>query len=114
MGTLASPRDLLDAGDQFVDGFVDRDLLAHHPVHCLGPDVLVVEDGKLVVPDEVERQRAAGELRIDRLAMMVGLPERALLPGEGDRKPAADRALSAKAAMFAELGVRVHLCGLEI
>ena len=27
---------------------------------------------------------------------------------------AADRALAAKAAMFAELGVRVHLCGVEI
>src|SRR5260370_37961252 len=74
------PRDLLDAGDQFVDGLVDRHLLAHHAVHGLGPDVLVVQDGELVVLGEVERYRAAGELGIDRLAMAVGLPERALLP----------------------------------
>src|ERR1700738_4399516 len=86
------PRDLLDAGDQFVDGLVDRHFLAHHAVHRLGPDVLVVEDGELVVLGEVERYRAAGELGIDRLAMTVGLPERALLPCCRDREPAAEAA----------------------
>src|ERR1700710_2899241 len=51
--TLA--RDLLDAGDHFVDGLVDRDFFAHHPVHRLGPDVLIVENGELVVFGELER-----------------------------------------------------------
>src|SRR5438128_9040294 len=85
-------RDLLDASDQFVDGLVDRDLFAHHAVHRLGPDVLVVQNGELVVLGEVERRRAAGELSIDRLAMTVSLPERALLPRGRDREPAAQRA----------------------
>src|SRR6201986_4823381 len=80
--TTAFPRDLLDAGDQFVDGLVDRHLFADHAVHRLGPDVLVVEDGELPVLGEVERRGAAGELVVDRLAMAIGLPERALLAGE--------------------------------
>src|SRR5882757_11378485 len=76
---LLLPRDLLDAGDQFVDGLVDRNLLAHHPVHRLGPHVLVVEDRELPVLGEVERRGAAGELGPDRLPMPVRLPERARL-----------------------------------
>src|SRR5918997_6484083 len=74
-----SPRDLLDASDQFVDGLVDRHLLAHHAVHRLGPDVLVVQDRELPVLGEVERRGAARELIVHRLAMPVSLPERALL-----------------------------------
>src|SRR6266403_2423360 len=91
--SFASTRDLLDAGDQFVDSLVDRDLFAHHAVHRLGPDVFVVQDGELVVLGEVEWQRAAGELVVDGLAMAVGLPERALLACAGDREPAAEAAL---------------------
>src|SRR6478609_2633473 len=86
-------RDLLDAGDQFVDGLVDRHLLAHHAVHRLGPDVLVVEDRELPVLGEVERRGAAGELIVHRLAMPVSLPPRALLAGGRHREPAAERAL---------------------
>src|SRR5215468_10689389 len=78
-GGSTSTRDLLDAGDQLVNGLVDRDLLADHAVHRLGPDVLVVQDGELPVLGEVERRGAAGELVVDRLAMTIGLPERALL-----------------------------------
>src|SRR4029079_18864704 len=85
-------RDLLEAGDQFVDGLVDRHLLAHYPVHRLGPDVLVVQDRELPVLGEVERHRAAGELSVDGFAMPVSLPERALLTGRRHREPAAERA----------------------
>src|SRR5947207_1803909 len=92
-GEIISTRDLLDAGDQFVDGLVDRHLLAHHPVHRLGPDVLVVEDRELPVLGEVERRGAAGELIVHRLAMAVSLPERALLAGRRHREPADERAL---------------------
>src|SRR3984893_11276890 len=92
-GEASSARDFLDAGDQFVDGFIDRHFLAHHAVHRLGPDVLVVQDGELVVLGKVERLRASGELVIDRLAMAVGLPERALLACSRHREPAAERAL---------------------
>src|SRR5947199_1420500 len=88
-----STRDLLDAGDQFVDGLVDRHLLAHHAVHRLGPDVLVVQNRELPVLGEVERCGAAGELIVHRLAMPVSLPERALLAGRRHREPAAERAL---------------------
>src|SRR5437773_1474166 len=88
-----STRDLLDAGDQFVDGLVDRHLLAHHAVHRLGPDVLVVQNRELPVLGQVERRGAAGELVVHRLAMTVSLPERALLAGGGHREPAAERAL---------------------
>src|SRR5215471_12028041 len=95
-----SARDLLEAGDQFVDGLVNRYLLAHHAVHRLGPDVLVIEDGELVVLGEVERQCAAGELAIDRLAVTVGLPERALLARHGYGEPAAERALDIGAEVF--------------
>src|SRR4029077_19921270 len=84
-------RDFLDAGDQFVDGFLDRHLLADDPVHRLGPDVLVVENGEFPVLGKVERRGAAGELGPDRLAMAVSLPERALLAGCGHREPAAER-----------------------
>src|SRR5258708_36050033 len=94
------PRDLLDAGDQFVDGLVDRDLFAHHPVHGLGPDVLIVEDGELPVFGEVERLRTAGELGVDRLAMAVGLPERALLACRRHREPASERALDVASKVF--------------
>src|SRR5947199_5984335 len=88
-----STRDLLDAGDQFVDGLVDRHLLAHHAVHRLGPDVLVVQNSELPVLGEVERRGSAGKLGMDRLAVAVGLPERARLAGGRDREPAAERAL---------------------
>src|SRR5258708_36257924 len=48
--SLVLPGDLLDAGDQFDDGLVDRHLLAHHAVHRLGPDVLARVDVELGVP----------------------------------------------------------------
>src|SRR3954451_5941889 len=92
-GEIISTRDLLDAGDQFVDGLVDRHLLAHHPVHRLGPDVLVVQDRELPVLGEVERRRAACELGIDGFPMAVSLPERALLACRRHREPAAERTL---------------------
>src|SRR5262249_59955003 len=38
-------RDFLEAGDQFVDRLLDRDLLADPAVHCLGPSGLVLQDG---------------------------------------------------------------------
>src|ERR1043165_10181323 len=82
---LLLTRDLLDAGDQFVDGLVDRHLLAHHAVHRLGPDVLVIEDRELPVLGEVEGRGAAGELIVHRLAMPVSLPPRALLAGRRHR-----------------------------
>src|SRR6476620_3437405 len=97
---FASTRNLLDAGDQFVDGLVHRHLLAHHPVHRLGPGILVVQDGELVVLDEIERLRAAHELVIDRLAMTIRLPERTLLPCDRDRKPAAQRTFDVGAEVF--------------
>ena len=93
-------RDRLDPDDQFIDGLVHRHLLADHAVHRLGPDGLVVEDGELVVPGEVERLCAAGELVVDRLAVAVGLPERALLAGDRRRKPAAERALDIGLQVF--------------
>src|SRR5712664_4601925 len=118
--SLVSTRNLLDAGDQFVDGLVDRDFFAHHAVHRLGPDVLVVQDGELVVLREVERRRAAGELGVDRLAMTVGLPERALLPGDRYREPAAQRAFDIRLEIFLLqqefykfLGLRLVLRGSE-
>src|SRR5690348_13041474 len=86
-------RDFLDAGDQFVDGFLDRDLFADHAVHSLGPDVLVVQDGELPVLGEIKRRGAALELIVDRLAMPVRLPEWALLACLRYREPAAERAL---------------------
>src|SRR3954447_13730506 len=86
-------RDLLEAGDQFVDGLVDRHLLAHYPVHRLGPDVLVVQDRELPVLGEVERRRAASELGVDGFPMAVSLPERALLARGRHREPTAERAL---------------------
>src|SRR5947207_8008650 len=91
--SFTSTRDLLDAGDQFVDGLVDRHLLAHHAVHRLGPDVLVVQNRELPVLGEVERRGAAGKLIVHRLAMPVSLPERALLAGGRHREPADERAL---------------------
>src|SRR5882757_11553097 len=97
---LALTRDFLEAGDQFVDGLFDRHLLADHAVHRLGPDILIVQDGELVVPGEVERLGAAGELGVDRLAMAVSLPERALLARGRDREPAAERALDIGPKVF--------------
>src|SRR5215475_8067182 len=88
-----SARHFLDAGDQLVDRLVDRHLLVHYPVHRLGPGVLVVEDGELVVLGELERRRAGLELLVHRLTMLVGLPERALLAHLGHREPATERAL---------------------
>src|SRR5882762_5055914 len=85
-------RDFLEAGDQLVDRLLDRDLLADHAVHRLGPDVLVVEDRELPVLGEVERRGAAGELGPDRLAVSVSLPERARLAFLRHREPAAERA----------------------
>src|ERR1700722_12791639 len=87
----ALPRDLLDARDQLVDRLLHRDLLADDAVHRLGPDILVVQNRELVVLGEIKRLGAAGELCIDRLAMAVVLPERALLALDGRRKPAAKR-----------------------
>ena len=92
-----SARHFLDAGDQLVDRLVDRHLLVDHPVHRLGPGVLVVQDGELLVLGELERQRAGLELVVHRLAMLVGLPERALLAFLGHREPAAERALDVRA-----------------
>src|ERR1700704_4920100 len=89
--------DLLDAGDQLVDRLVDRNLLVDHPVHRLGPGVLVVQDGELVVLGELEGQGAGLELVVDRLAMLVGLPERALLALLGHREPAAEGAFDIRA-----------------
>src|SRR4051794_20680364 len=96
--TLA--RNLLEPRNQFVDGLFDRHLLADHAVHRLGPDILIVQDGELVVPGEVERLGAAGELGVDRLAMAVSLPERALLARRRDREPAAERALDIGPKVF--------------
>src|SRR5215471_15823981 len=69
----------LDAGNHLVDRGLDRRFFAHDPVHGLGPNVLIVEDGELVVPREFERDRASHKLVVHRLAMRVLLPERALL-----------------------------------
>src|SRR4029077_2924282 len=88
--TERSARHFLDADDQLVDRLVDRHLLIHHPVHRLGPGVLVVEDGELVILGEFERRRAGLELVVDGLAMLVGLPERTRLAGQGHREPAAE------------------------
>src|SRR5436309_2713886 len=102
-GTIASfssTRDRLEAGDQFVDGLVDRNLLAHHPVHRLRPDVLAVQDRELPVLGEVERRGAAGELGPDRLPVPVSLPERARLACGGDREPAAERAFDVGPQIF--------------
>src|SRR5215218_5634523 len=104
--SFISTRDLLEAGDQFVDGFVDRNLLAYHPVHRLGPDVLVVQDRELPVLGEVERRGAAGELGVDGLAMPVGLPERALLACGRHREPAAECAF--------DIGTKVFLLQQEL
>src|SRR3982751_4649787 len=89
---FSSTGDRLEAADQFFDGLVDRNLLAHHPVHRLGPDVLVVQDRELPVLGEVKRRGAAGELGPDCLPMPVSLPERARLACGGHREPAAERA----------------------
>src|SRR4051795_12825644 len=94
------PRDLLDAGDQFVDRLVDRHLFAHDAVHGLGPHVLIVENGEFEVLGEIERRGAARELGIDRLAMPVGLPEWALLSGCRHREPAAERAFDIGLQVF--------------
>src|SRR5215475_3476173 len=85
--------DFLDAGNQLVRRLLNRNLLADHAVHGLGPDVLVVQDGELPVLGEIKRRGAALELVVDRLAMPVGLPEGALLAGLRDREPAAERTL---------------------
>src|SRR5450755_2724284 len=97
---MALARDLLDAGDQLIDGLVHRHLFAHHAVHRLGPDVLVIQDGELVILGEVERRRAARELSVDRLAMTVSLPERALLSSRGDREPAPERTFDVRLEVF--------------
>src|ERR1700727_3360009 len=73
------PRDLLDARDQLVDRLLHRPLLADDAVHRLRPHILVVENREFVVFGEIKRLRATGELVVDRLAMAVVLPERALL-----------------------------------
>src|SRR5262249_20784246 len=90
---LQLPRDFLQPCDQLVHGLVDRGLLGDHAVHRLGPDILVVENRELPVLGEVERRGAAGELVVDRLAVAIGLPERARLARLGHREPAAERAL---------------------
>src|ERR1700758_1979540 len=82
-------RNFLDPGDQFVDRLLDRDLLADHAIHRLGPDVLVVQNRELPILGEVEGHRASHKLVIDGLAMAVSLPERAALAFGRHRKPAA-------------------------
>ena len=94
------PRDLLDARDQLVDRLLHRHLLADDAVHRLRPHILVVENRELVVLGKIERLGAAGELVVDRLAMAVVLPERALLAFEGRREPAAERAFDIGAEVF--------------
>src|SRR5271168_1795258 len=94
------PRDLLDPRDQFVDRLLDRHLFADDAVHCLRPDVLVVQNRELVVLRKIERLGAAGELVVDRSAMAVGLPERALLALDRRREPAAERAFDIGAEVF--------------
>src|SRR5450432_3546895 len=97
---LALTCDFLNAGDQFIDGLVHRHLLADHAIHRLGPDVLVVQDRKLVVLGEVKRLRTTLELVIDRLAMTISLPERALLARGRYREPTAERALDVGPKVF--------------
>src|ERR1700677_551856 len=94
------PRDLLDARNQLVDRFLHRHLLADDAVHRLRPHILVVENRELVVLGKIERLGAAGELVVDRLAMAVVLPERALLAFEGRREPAAECAFDIGAKVF--------------
>src|SRR3982751_5867283 len=64
---VRSTSDRLDALDHLVDRLVHRHLVAHDAVHCLGPNVLVVEDGELVVLREFEGHRAGSVLVVDRL-----------------------------------------------
>src|SRR4051794_32853270 len=93
-------RDLLDAGDHLVDRLLDRDFLTDDPVHRLGPDVLVVQDGELEVLGEFKRHRAVLELVEHRAAMTILLPERTLLALSGDRKPATERAFDVGPQVF--------------
>src|SRR5271154_7086215 len=99
-GTRNLPRDLLDARDQLVDGFLDRHLLADDAVHRLRPHILVVENRELVVLGKIKRLCAAGELVVDGLAVTVGLPERALLTFDRRREPAAECTLDIGAEVF--------------
>ena len=69
-------------------------------VHRLGPDVLVVQHRELVVLREFERHRAGRELVVDRQAMRIGLPERALLRRLGHREPAAQRTFDIRRQVF--------------
>src|SRR6266849_5968651 len=87
------PRNLLDAGDQLVDGLVNRHLLVDHAIHCLGPDVLVVENGEFVVLGELKRHGAARILVMYRFAVAVLGPERPCLRRLRHWVPAAERAL---------------------
>src|ERR1700722_13282691 len=89
----ALPRDLLDARDQLVDRLLHRHLLADDAVHRFRPHILVVENRELVVFGEIKRLGASRELGVGRLAMAIGLPERALLAFDRRREPAAERAL---------------------
>src|SRR5204862_4694012 len=68
----------LDARDHLGHRLVDRDLVVAATVHRLGPHVLVVDDRELVVLGEFEVHRARAELVVDRAAVRVVLPERAL------------------------------------
>src|SRR5262245_35805791 len=86
-----SARDLLDAADHFVHGFVDRYLVIEDTVRSFGPHIFVVENRELVVLCELKRCRAGLELVIDRLAMMVCLPKWRLLALLRHRKPASER-----------------------
>src|SRR4051812_29742585 len=60
---------LLDARDHLVDRLLHRPLLGRDAVHRLRPDVLVVEDGELVVPGEFEVHHAGRELLVHDLAV---------------------------------------------
>src|SRR5215831_8157897 len=69
-------RNLFDPRDQLIHGLVNRHLLVDHAIHCLGPDVLVVENSEFVVLRELERHGAARILVAYRLAVAVLSPER--------------------------------------
>src|SRR5258708_7060101 len=57
-----SARDLLDSRDHFVGGLFRRPTVVHDAAHRLGPHVLVVENGELVVLGEFERRGSRAEL----------------------------------------------------
>src|SRR5438132_9352005 len=69
--TFPSPRDFLDAGYHLVDRLLHRPPVGDDAVHRLRPHVLVVEDGELVVPGELEGHRPGRKLVVHHLAVRV-------------------------------------------